>query len=285
MRLGSLLPLDEVGGSPGAVRDHVLAVEAMGYDFVEAPDHVLGTDGELIHDPFVLFGYLSGVTTRIGFSTGVLILPQRQTALVAKQAASVDVLSGGRFRLGVGVGWNELEYTGLGQDFHDRGARSEEQAEVLRRLWAEPAVDFAGRWHRIPEAGISPRPASGRVPLWFGGGHERTLHRVARFGDGWIPNTYPPGQEALDVLDRLRALVVEAGRDPASVGVEVWTSMGAGAEEDWRAEAAFWRDAGATHLCVTTAFEWMHHRRIAGRTAQDHLAALRRYRDAVADLL
>ena len=184
------------------------------------------TGGGLYHDPFVLFGYLAGCTQKLGFSTGVLILPQRQTVLVAKQAACLDVLSGGRFRLGIGVGWNEVEFTGLNENFHNRGRRSEEQVEVMQKLWAEPHVTFKGRWHTIEDAGINPRPASGKVPVWFGGHHERTLERIAKWGDGWMPNAYPPDHEATEVFDRLRGLTEAAGRDPAQVGIEAWVSMG-----------------------------------------------------------
>ncbi len=177
MQLGALLPLGDIGGDPATVREYAQTAEAMGYDFVEAPDHVLGaseasaseagrTGGGLDHDPFVLFGYLAGCTNKLGFSTGVLILPQRQTVLVAKQAASLDVLCGGRFRLGIGVGWNEVEFTGLNENFHNRGRRSEEQVQVMQKLWAEPHVTFKGKWHTIEDAGINPRPASGKVPVW-----------------------------------------------------------------------------------------------------------------------
>ena len=196
----------------------------------------------------MLFGYLAGCTTKLGFSTGVLILPQRQTALVAKQAASLDVLCGGRFRLGIGVGWNEVEFTGLNENFHNRGRRSEEQVQVMQALWAEPHVTFKGRWHTIEDAGINPRPASGKVPVWYGGHHERTLERIAKFGDGWMPNAYPPDQSALDIFARLRALTAAAGRDPAAVGIEVWVAMGAGTEADWAEEARFWKRAGASHF-------------------------------------
>jgi probable F420-dependent oxidoreductase len=297
MQLGALLPLGDIGGDPGVVRDFAQMAETIGYDFLEAPDHVLGvnaasrpgwdrnTSEDLFHDPFVLFGYLAGCTTRLGFSTGVLILPQRQTALVAKQAACLDVLCGGRFRLGIGVGWNEAEFTGLNENFHNRGRRSEEQVQVMQALWAAPHVTFSGRWHTIEDAGINPRPASGRVPVWFGGHHERTIERIAKFGDGWMPNAYPPDQSALDVFTRLRGLTEAAGRDPAKVGIEVWVAMGSGAEADWADEARFWKAAGASHLCLTTTFNRRHHKRIAGHTMADHLAALKRYHAAVADRL
>jgi probable F420-dependent oxidoreductase len=288
MELGALLPLGDIGGDPGVVREYAQAAEQAGYDFLEAPDHVLASrEGErtgagLFHDPFVLFGYLAGCTGKLGFSTGVLILPQRQTALVAKQAACLDVLCGGRFRLGIGVGWNEVEFVGLNEDFHNRGRRSEEQVGVMQALWAEPHVNFKGRWHTIDDAGINPRPKSGRVPVWFGGHHERTLERIAKFGDGWMPNAYPPDQEALDVFGKLRSLTEAAGRDPKRVGIEVWVSMGSGTEADWAREARFWKQAGVSHVCLTTTFNRRHHVRIPGRTLSDHLAALRRYHAAVA---
>src|SRR6266852_2606604 len=242
MQLGALLPLGDIGGDPHVVREFAQTAENIGYDFVEAPDHVLGvnaasrpgwdrnTSADLFHDPFVLFGFLAGCTEKLGFSTGVLILAQRQTVLVAKQAASLDVLRGGRFRLGVGVGWNEVEFTGLNENFHNRGRRSEEQVQVMQALWGEPHVTFKGRWHTIEDAGINPRPASGRVPVWFGGHHERTLDRIAKYGDGWMPNAYPPDENALQVFARLRGLIERAGRDPAEVGIEVWVAMGSGTE-------------------------------------------------------
>ena len=290
MQVGTLLPLGDIGGSPEVLKEYAQTAEAAGFDFIEAPDHVLGarvgerTGAGLFHDPFTLFSYLAGVT-KLGFSTGVLILPQRQTALVAKQAACLDVLCGGRFRLGIGVGWNEVEFTGLNENFHNRGRRSEEQVQVMQMLWAQDHVTFKGKWHTIDDAGINPRPASGKVPVWFGGHHERTLPRIAKWGDGWMPNAYPPDQSALNILATLRKLTEEAGRDPEAVGIEAWTSMGSGSESDWAKEAAFWKKAGATHLCLTTTFERRHHHRLAGHTLSDHVAALKRYRNAVADAL
>jgi probable F420-dependent oxidoreductase len=299
MQLGALIPLSEIGADPGAVREFAHTMEQLGYDFLEAPDHVLGantasrpdweagriTSADAFHDPFVLFGFLAGCTTRLGFSTGVLILPQRQTALVAKQAASLDVLCGGKFRLGIGVGWNEVEFIALNENFHNRGRRSEEQIEVMRMLWAEPHVSFKGRWHTIDDAGINPLPIHRNIPVWFGGHHERTLPRIAKLGDGWMPNAYQPDDSALEVFDQLRALTRAAGRDPSAVGIEVWTSCGAGTAADWRREAAFWKSAGASHLCLTTSFNRRHHRRIAGHTLADHLTVLRRFREAVGEAL
>jgi probable F420-dependent oxidoreductase len=298
MQLGHLVPFGDIGGDPDTVREYAQSLEAMGYDFVEAPDHVLGanvasrpnwtggnTSEDLFHDPFVLLSYLSGITPKLGFSTGVLIVSQRQTALVAKQAACLEVLCKGRFRLGIGVGWNEVEYIGLNENFHNRGRRSEEQAQVLKALWKDKHVTFKGKYHTIDDAGINPRPASGKVPLWYGGHHEHTFPRIAKWGDGWMPNAYPPDQAAVEIFSNLRRMTEAEGRDPASVGIEVWTSCGAGSESDWRKEALFWKAAGATHLCLTTTFGRRHHHRIAGKSLTDHLAAARRYRDAIADML
>ena len=194
-------------------------------------------------------------------------------------------MCGGRFRLGIGVGWNEAEFVGLNEDFHNRGRRSEEQVQLMQALWAEPHVKFEGRWHTIEDAGINPRPQSGAVPVWFGGHHERTLQRVAKWGDGWMPNAYPPDRSALEIFARLRSMTEAAGRDPAQIGIEVWVSMGEGGEREWAEEARFWKAAGATHLCLTTTFNRRHHRRITGRTMADHLGALRRYRTAIAGQL
>src|SRR6201986_868541 len=181
MRLGVALPIVDIGGEPAALREFAQAAEEIGYHGIAAPDHVLGPNlasrpgwtqprarsTDLYHDPFVLFGFLAGCTNIGDFSTQVLILPQRQTVLVAKQAACLDVLSGGRFRLGIGVGWNEIEFTGLNENFRNRGRRSEEQVEVMRALWAEPHVSFAGKYHTIEDAGINPLPTRRRVPIWF----------------------------------------------------------------------------------------------------------------------
>ena len=238
-----------------------------------------------MHDPFVLFGFLSSCTTRIGFSTEVLILPQRQTLLVAKQAACLDVLSGGRFRLGIGIGWNEIEFVGLNEDFHNRGRRSEEQAQVMQALWAERHVKFKGKWHHIDDAGINPLPIKRRIPIWFGGHHDLTLRRIAKWGDGWMMNVYPASAAAEAEFAKLRAYAEQAGRDPANIGVEVWVSMGAGDESSWREEFKFWKSAGVTDITLNTRFQQNHHRRIASRSLQAHLAALERYRNAVADLL
>ncbi len=300
MRLGVMMPLGDLGGSPQAMRDFALAAEEIGFTNLGLPDHVLGGNPAnpapsseprslsfgLYHDPFVAFGYLSAVcrpTTE--FSTQVLILAQRQAALVAKQAACLDVLCEGRFRLGVGVGWNPVEFTGLNENFHNRGRRSAEQVEVMQKLWAEEFVTFSGRWHRIEDAGINPLPVNRRIPVWFGGHVEQTLERIATLGDGWIMNAYPPGAEIEAEWGKIRVLAEKAGRDPAAIGLEVWISGGNGDERSWAAEARYWKTLGATHLTLTNTFNRRHHKRIAGRSMAEHLDVMRRFHGAVASAL
>jgi probable F420-dependent oxidoreductase len=263
MRLGAVFPQLEIGRDPAVIARWARAVEEMGYDHALAYDHVLGADPstrpgwrgythrDSFHEVFVLFGYMAAITESLGLMTGVLILPQRQTALVAKQAAEVDVLSNGRLRLGVGVGWNPVEYDALGEDFRTRGARSEEQIEVLRALWAEPLVTYRGRWHTIDAAGIEPRPAAGRIPVWIGGSAEATFRRVGRLGDGWLPQRAPDA-EAAAILRRIRAYAEEAGRDPAEIGFEARITLASEPRESWAGFLAGWRELGATHLCVNT---------------------------------
>ena len=201
MQIGVIFPQTEIGTDPIAVRDYAQAAESLGYQHLVAYDHVMGANADSrpgwsgayrhtdqFYEPFVLFGYLAAATQRIELVTGILILPQRQTALVAKQSATVDILSGGRLRLGIGIGWNDVEYEALGENFHDRGRRSEEQIEVLRSLWTQESVTVQARWHRITDAGINPLPSQRPIPIWFGGRADRVLRRIARYGDGWFPN-------------------------------------------------------------------------------------------------
>jgi probable F420-dependent oxidoreductase len=266
MRIGAIFPQTEIGSDPLAIRDYAQAVEEMGYRHILVYDHVLGastatrpgwrgpyTSETLFHEPFVLFGYLAGLTRQIELVTGVIILPQRQTALVAKQAAEVDVLSGGRLRLGVGVGWNDVEYEGLNENFHNRGARIEEQMAVLRSLWTEPVITYQGRWHHINAAGIKPLPVQRPIPLWLGGSVETVLQRVARIGDGWFPQAPNPMDERTRAtIERLRGYVQEAGRPPEAVGIEARLTIGNIPEEQWATYADGWRSLGATHLGVNT---------------------------------
>jgi len=213
-----------------------------------------------------------------------LILAQRQTVLVAKQAACLDVLSGGRFRLGIGVGWNEVEFVGLNENFRNRGRRSEEQVEVMQALWARPHVTFKGKWHTIEDAGINPRP-KGKIPLWFGGHADVTLRRTAKWGDGWIMLAHARGEEAEGEFVKLRRYVKEEGRDPRDVGIEVWVSTAEGGPDDWRKEFAYWKSVGVTHVTVNSTYARGPHKRIAGKTMADHLTAMKDYHAAVKDLL
>ena len=248
MQLGVVFPQTEIGADPGAVREFAQAAEELGYDHLLAYDHVLGADASgsdptgpartpsehQFHEIFVLFGYLAAIAPGLELVTGVLVLPQRQTALVAKQAAEVDLLTGGRFRLGVGIGWNYVEFEALGEDFRDRGRRSEEQIEVLRRLWTEPVVDFDGRWHRIPAAGINPLPVQRPIPIWIGGSAEAAIRRAARLADGFFPQRPLEGGWPA-TMDRFRGWAEEAGRDPASIGIEQRIDVSSGTPDDWRA--------------------------------------------------
>ncbi|OGO27442.1 MAG: LLM class F420-dependent oxidoreductase, partial [Chloroflexi bacterium RBG_16_54_11] len=202
-------------------------------------------------EPFVLFSYLAGLTRKIELVTGIIILPQRQTALVAKQAATLDVLCQGRLRLGVGLGWNEVEYVALGQDFHNRGRRLEEQITVLRMLWTQPLVKFEGRWHTIPDAGINPLPGQRPIPIWFGGRDERALRRMARLGDGWILNINTL-EQAQPLLDKLNHFLEQAGRDKSTFGLEPRLNMSQVPQEGWESFTKAWEAASATHLMVNT---------------------------------
>jgi probable F420-dependent oxidoreductase len=263
VRIGAVFPQLEIGADPGVVRDWTTTVESAGYTHALAYDHVLGadpanrpgwkgyTDQSLFHEVFVLFGFMAAITTTLELVTGVLVLPQRQTALVAKQAAEIDVLSGGRLRLGVGIGWNEVEYQALGVPFEQRGARLTEQVELLRKLWADPVISTEGRFHQIVEAGLNPLPPRRNIPIWFGGGADAVLRRTGRIGDGWMPQSAPDAA-ARAQLDTIRAAAVEAGRDPAEIGFEPRLSLGAVPEREWRDYVDGWRELGATHLCVNT---------------------------------
>ena len=284
MRIGAIFPQLEIGSDPLAVRDYAQAVEGLGFAHLLVYDHVLGaatanrpdwrgyTETDLFHEPFVLFGYLAAVTQRLELTTGVIVLPQRQTALVAKQAVEVDVLSGGRLRLGVGVGWNAVEYAGLGQDFHTRGKRIEEQIALLRRLFAEPVVTFQGQWDQVQEAGLNPLPGR-QIPIWLGGGAEALLERVGRIGDGWFPQTRPE-PEGRAAIERLHGYARAAGRDPATIGIEARVSSKDGTPTELAAVARAWQAVGATHLGINTMGAGL-------ATPHDHIRALTAIKAAI----
>lgn len=266
MELGVIFPQTEIGTDPVAIRDYAQAVEDLGYTHLLTFDHVLGANTERpdragqrwpytwreqFHEPLVLFGYLAAATRRLELVTGILILPQRQTALVAKQAAAVDVLTGGRLRLGVGIGWNAVEYEALGENFHNRGRRVEEQVAVLRALWTQELVTWHGRWHRITDAGISPLPVQRPIPIWMGGYAEPVLQRLASMADGWIV-AGRPSAEIGEKMARVREHARAAGRDPASIGLEGVIQYRSGAPDVWRQDLNQWRSFDATHVAVNT---------------------------------
>ena len=287
IKIGVVFPQTDIGNDPGGLRDYAQAVEAMGYTHLLAYDHVLGANRErhptltgpysqrdAFHEPFVLFGFLAAVTRRLELATGIIILPQRQAALVAKQAAAVDVLSGGRLRLGVAVGWNFVEYEALGEDYKSRGRRIEEQIEVMRALWTRELVTVDGHWHRITEAGINPLPVQRPIPVWMGGLSEAAWQRAARVADGWTwSGGVRPGPEAQALVDKVHAAVKAAGRDPVAFGVEGRVVLAQLEPGKWAAEVAAWRRVrGVTHLCVDTM-------RLGLAKPEQHIETLRRFKE------
>jgi probable F420-dependent oxidoreductase len=278
MRIGVVFPQTEIGADAGAVRAYAEHVEGLGFSHLLAYDHVVGADPNIhvgwngpydlhstFHEPLVTFGYLAAVTTSLELVTGIVILPQRQAVLVAKQAAEVDLLSGGRLRLGVGLGWNAVEYEALGEDFSTRGRRCEEQVDLMRRLWTEETVTYRGKWHRVTGAGLAPLPLQRPIPVWFGASSPRAYRRAGRLGDGWFPMVGPGPQ--LDEASRLlRQAATEAGRDPASIPMEGRVSW-QGNPDKLVDDARRWNAAGATHVSINTMGAGL-------ASVDDHLAAL-----------
>ena len=279
MHIGAVLPQTEIGPDVGAVRAYGQGVAALGFHHLVAYDHVVGADPAVyagwdgpydidtqFHEPFVMFGYLAACTS-LELVTGIAILPQRPTVLVAKQAAEVDLLTGGRFRLGVGLGWNAVEYAALGQDFSTRGRRIEEQVALLRSLWTQRSVTMTGRFDQVAGVGIAPLPVQRPIPVWFGGATPAAFRRAGRLGDGWLP-MMQPGPRLEEALAEVARGAAEAGRRPADIGME--------GRLDWRGDldelvrrAGGWEEAGASHLSINTM-----HAELA--TVDDHLAVLGR---------
>ena len=288
MRIGAVFPQTEIGNDPAAIRDFAQAAEGLGYHHLLAYDHVVGgnpasypdlkliyTHKSAFHELFVLFGFLAGQTKSLELFSGILILPQRQTALVAKQAAEVDVLSSGRLRLGVAVGWNPIEFEAQGEDFSNRGQRIEEQVEVLRALWTQELVTFDGTWHRITDSGINPLPVQRPIPIWFGGQAEPVLRRVGQLADGWIP-FFSPDATGQAMIDKMHGYAREAGRDPGDIKIERMVMMRQGTPEDWTNEISTYRDMGVTHISGVTMG--------AGHaTPAEHIAAIERFKEVAAD--
>ncbi len=278
MRIGVVFPQTELGGAVGAVRAYGQAVEALGYRHVLAYDHVLGADPAVhapwsgpydvtttFHEPLVLFGYLAALT-ELELVTGVIILPQRQTALAAKQAAEVDLLTEGRFRFGVGVGWNPVEYEALGQRFDQRGRRLDEQIELLRTLWTRPTVSFEGSFDVVRGAGLAPMPIQQPIPIWVGGSSEPAYRRIGRLADGWFPQVRP-GDDLDRALVTIRAAAEAAGRAPESIGMEGRVRWDAEDPDRFARQVERWRSIGASHLSIDTM-------RTGQQTVDDHIRAL-----------
>lgn len=291
MRVGVVFPQTEIAPDPAAIRDWAQAVEELGFAHLIAYDHVMGantasrpdwnmpyTHDTPFHEPITLFSFLAGVTRTLELASGIIILPQRQAALFAKQAANADVFSGGRLRLGFGIGWNQIEYEALGAPFAQRGARLDEQVDLLRKLWTGQPITYDGRFHKVTDAGINPPPVRKSIPVWFGGTSEASRDRVARTGDGWIPVL--PAAKAQEAVADMRERVTRAGRDPDSVGIDNIIFVGATlggpvrTPEDAAADHAEWRRAGASHVTIHTMG--------AGLTgADEHVAFLRRFKAAL----
>jgi probable F420-dependent oxidoreductase len=294
LEVGVIFPQTEIEPDPSAIKDFAQAAEDMGYAYIFIADHVLGADPahhdfpalrtynhkSVVHEIMTLMGYLSAVTERVGLATGILILPQRQTVLVAKQAAEVDVLSGGRLRLGIGVGWNTVEYEALGEDFHNRGARSAEQIEVMRALWTQDVVDFHGKWHNISHAGLNPLPVQRPIPIFLGAGSSSTptiaepvLKRVARLADGWCPN-FNPDDMGKAYVEKVHGYMRDMGRDPSKLVLDGRLRVSGKQPEDWMDEAKAWQELGAAYLSI-------ENRQGGLTTAGEHIEAMRRFKDVI----
>lgn len=291
MKIGISFPQNGVGQDLIAIRDFAQAAEDLGYDYFFAGDHVLGEDPAnfkgrpgpytvdfIYHEPFALFAYVAAITTRIRLFSGIVILPQRQTVLVAKQAAEVDWLSNGRLSLGVGVGWNKLEYDALNEQFDNRGTRMVEQFDVMRTLWTQQLVTYHGRWHHIENCGLNPMPVQRPIPLWIGGTADSVLRRAARIADGWIVATdvgVPPTPENFRAnWEKVRAYAAEAGRDPSTIGLHTGVGIPSDSDrEDWTRELHVLREMGATHVTVST-------RHLPNEPAL-HIAGMRRAKETL----
>lgn len=282
MKIGVVYPQTEIEHDPGWIRAYAQRLESLSYNHVLAYEHVLGVDSKHpkairgpygINDaflsPLLLFSAMAAVTERLEFATGILVLPQRDTALVAKQAATLDVLSGGRLRLGVGVGWNAAEFDALGYEFNNRGSRIEEQVEVLRQFWTQPEVNFSGDWHRLEHVGIRPLPVQRPIPVWFGGYADVVLRRIARMGDGWFPG-FSDVEQGKPELERLRAYLEAEGRHWEDIGIEVRLRYAEGDLDTLGAQIEAWSEQGITHLSINTM-------RSGLSTPDEHLRAAERF--------
>lgn len=278
MKFGAVFPQTEIGTDPVAIREYTQGVEELGFDYLLAYDHILGVEKahypdrsfiygheDCFHELFTLYSYLAACTKRLEFVTGILILPQREVALVAKQATQLSLLSGGRFRLGVGGGWNRAEAEALGTDFGNRGKRMNEQLELLEKLFREPLLDYQGQFHNLTRVGLNPLPE--HIPeIWIGGSADAVLKRAARFGHGWMPATLPAGKERI-LVEKLKSFVAEAGKDPDTFGLDARVVLAKHSEESQVAEFQKWKELGATHFRCNTMGNGF-------TKPEEHLAAL-----------
>jgi probable F420-dependent oxidoreductase len=292
MNLGVVLPTVELGPDSAIIREYAQTAQELGYTHLVIQDHVLGVDPAvhvgwtrpdtnktLTPDPFIQSAFLSSAVPDMELVMGVVVITQRQTVLVAKQAAEVDILTGGNFRLGVGLGWNKVEYDALGEDFTNRGVRSEEQVELMRALWTQQSVTFDGKWHHIDAAGINPMPVQRPIPVWFGGASDAVLKRTARMGDGWITSPQVQTYEAnRAMLDRLYNFAEEVERDPASIGIEGRIELvDHPTDADVLAAYKEWQGMGVEIVTLST--------RAAGlNSPKQQIDALKRYMDLAASL-
>ena len=288
MRIGAQFPQTESGTDPAAIREYILAVEELGYTYLLTYDHVIGANIETperrsgrwpynihstFHEPFVLFGYATALAPRLGLVPGVIILPQRQTVLVAKQAAALDVLSGGHVRLGVGIGWNPVEYEALNENFQNRAARYAEQIALMRTLWTQPEVTFHGKWHHVVQAGLNPLPIQRPIPIWMGGSAEPALKRIGKLADGWIL-VGPPGPDTEAQWRRIQEYAREAGRDPSAIQLEGGIRLRGDNPDEWRQQKETWQRLGAAYASVNTMGAGF-------KSLDEHVRALRRFKDEV----
>lgn len=291
MKLGVVFPQIESPPDPIALRDYAQAVEGMGFDYILAYDHVLGANPDRPEgwegrpysytDPFqeifVLFGYWAGLTKTIEFAAGVLVLPQRQTALVAKQAAQIDVLSGGRLRLGVGVGWNHVEFEALNENIKNRGKRSAEQVELMQALWTKPLVTFEGKYHTVSDAGINPLPVQQPIPVWFGGYADATFRRIAKYGTGWMCAGGNTADSAKVNIDKIKSYMENEGRDPETLGLDCWLPASKLSSSEWLSAAKEWQGAGASHIAIETMG-------CGYENLDQHLETVKQFKETVGEL-
>jgi len=285
-KLGAFFPTRDMPGDPIQIKDWAETVEALDFDYLEVSDHVLGVDrdghpnfegpydvNDSFHETFCTLSFMAALTQKVELVSGVLILPQRQTALVAKQAAQVDVLSNGRLRLGIGVGWNPVEYEALGEDWKSRGRKQNEQVQLLNELWTKRSVNFTGKFDNVTHAGVNPLPVQRPIPIWFGGQADATLERAVRLGKGWIP-LGNPGTKTSQLIEKLHGFLAAAKRDPQTFGIEAWIRYGDGKPDTWAITAERWLKLGATHLTFYTSGQ-------GAGTTHEQIKALRKFKETL----